>query len=200
VQAGYRIAVAVDAVSFAGCALLLALVRVRRPDHRDARRATGGRGPMSDRVFLAVIVATGLIALPGDFYLSGIAVYAIRELHTRPWLPGTAIALSAGLNSVGATLALRVTRGLQRTTVLILGAGLFVICCAACATAPPRWSRSSRWRCGCRGCSLGPAPAWLFWFCAGSPAACQRTPCARDRWCRGRMGRRLWLRPDLRAR
>jgi Na+/melibiose symporter-like transporter len=141
-QAGYRIAVVVDAVSFAGCALLLALVRARRPDHRDARRATGGRGPLSDRVFQAVIVAAGLTALPSDVYLSGIAMYAIRELHTRPWLPGTAIALSAGLNSVGATLALRLTRGLQRTTVLILGAGLSVIWCAACAMAvlvTPGW-------------------------------------------------------------
>jgi MFS family permease len=142
-QAAYRIAVVADAVSFAGCALLLALlVRVPRPDHRDARTAAGGRGPMSDRVFLAVIVATGLAALPGDFYLVGISVYALRELHTRPWLPGTSIALLAGLNSVGATLALRLTRGLQRTTVLIAGAGLFVICCGICAAAvlvAPGW-------------------------------------------------------------
>jgi MFS family permease len=142
-QAGYRIAVGVDAMSFAGCALLLALlVRVPRPDHRDARRAVSSHGPLTDRVFLAVIVAAGLTSLLGDFYLSGISVYAIRELHTRPWLPGTSIALSAGLNSIGATLALRVTRGLQRTTVLILAAGLFVISCAVFATAvlvAPGW-------------------------------------------------------------
>jgi MFS family permease len=142
-QAAYRIAVVADAVSFAGCALLLALlVRVPRPNGRNPREATRGRGPLSDRVFLAVIVATGLVALPGDFYLVGISVYAIRELHTRPWLPGASIALLAGLNSVGATLALRLTRGLQRTTVLIVGAGLFVICCGICAAAvlvAPGW-------------------------------------------------------------
>jgi MFS family permease len=142
-QAGYRIAVGVDAASFAGCALLLALlVRVPRPDHRDARRAVHSRGPLTDRVFLAVIVAAGLTSLLGDFYLSGISVFAIRELHTRPWLPGTSIALSAGLNSIGATLALRVTRSLRRTTVLIVGAGLFVISCvvfAAAVLVPPAW-------------------------------------------------------------
>jgi MFS family permease len=142
-QAGYRIAVAVDAMSFAGCALLLALlVRVRRPDHRDPRTVVSGHGPLSDRVFLAVIVAAGLVTLPSDFYLSGISVYAISELHTRPWLPGTSIALLAGLSSMGATLMLRVTRGMQRTTVLILSAGLYVISCAVCAAAvlvAPDW-------------------------------------------------------------
>ena len=142
-QVGYRIAVGVDAASFAGCALLLALlVRLPRPDHRDARRAVRSRGPLTDRVFLAVIVAAGLTSLLGDFYLSGISVYAIRELHTRPWLPGTSIALSGGLNSIGATLALRVTRSLRRTTVLIVGAGLFVISCvvfAAAVLVPLAW-------------------------------------------------------------
>jgi MFS family permease len=142
-QAGFRIAVGADAASFAGCALLLALlVRVRRPDHRDARRAVSGHGPLTDRVFLAVIVAAGLASLPGDFYLSGISVYAIRELHTRPWLPGTSIALLGGLNSIGATLMLRLTRGLRRTTVLILAAGLYAISCAICAAAvlvAPGW-------------------------------------------------------------
>jgi MFS family permease len=141
--AGYRIAVVADAVSFAGCALLLTLlVRVPRPDRRWQHRAAGDRGPLSDRIFLAVIVAMGLTTLPGDFYLVGISVYAIGELHMRPWLPGTSIALLAGLNSVGATLALRLTRGLRRTTVLIIGAGLFVICCGVCAAAvlvAPGW-------------------------------------------------------------
>jgi hypothetical protein len=142
-QAGYRIAVVADAASFAGCALLLALlVRVPRPGHRGTRSVVGGGGPLSDRVFLAVILATGLAALPSDVYLSGISVYAIRELHTRPWLPGTSIALLAGLGGAGATLALRLTRGLRRTTVLIIGAGLSVIWCAACAAAvlvAPGW-------------------------------------------------------------
>jgi hypothetical protein len=142
-QAGYRVAVVADGASFAGCALLLALlVRVPRPDHRGTRSVMGGRGPLSDRVFLAVILATGLAALPSDVYLSGISVYTIRELHTRPWLPGTSIALLAGLGGAFATLALRLTRGLRRTTVLIIGAGFSVIWCAACAAAvlvAPGW-------------------------------------------------------------
>ena len=141
--AAYRIAVAADAVSFAACALLLALlVRVPRPRHRQARAAGGRGGLLSDRPFLAVIVATGLAALSVDFFLSGMSVYVLRDLHTRPWLPGTALALCAGLSGAGATAALRFTRRLRRTTAMILGAGLYVVWCGACAAAlalPPGW-------------------------------------------------------------
>ncbi|HUA31613.1 MAG TPA: MFS transporter [Streptosporangiaceae bacterium] len=169
--AGLRIAVAADAVSFAACALLLALlVRLPRPAHRDlgARGAAVGSGagagagsgvsaglgsaagtragtrldgPLSDRPFLTLIVATALASLAGDFFLSGMSVYVLGELHSRPWLPGAALALLAGLGA-GATAALRVTRGLRRTSVLALGGWLCVLWCAACLAAlavPPGW-------------------------------------------------------------
>ena len=142
--AGYRIAVAVDAVSFVVCALLLALlVRLPRPDHH--RAATAGPGPgrlLSDRPFLALIVATGLVVLSSDFFLSGIAVYALTELHARPWLPGALIALVTALNSIGAIAALRVTRRMYRTTAMALAAALYVVWCAASLAAvavPAGW-------------------------------------------------------------
>jgi Na+/melibiose symporter-like transporter len=143
-QAAYRIAVGADAVSFAACALLLVLlVCVPHPHHQAARTAVRGcRGPLSDWLFLGIIVATGLAVLSIDFFLSGISFYALRELHTRPWLPGTAVALAGGLTGAGATLALRLTRGLGRTTVMILGAALFVVWCAisvAALAVPPAW-------------------------------------------------------------
>jgi Major Facilitator Superfamily len=146
-RTAYRIAVGADAVSFAACALLLALmVCVPNPPRRArAAACTAVRarcGPLSDGLFLGIIVATGLAVLSIDFFLSGISVYALRELHTRPWLPGAAIALAGGLTGAGATLALRITKGLNRTTVMIIGAALYVVWCAISVGAlavPPAW-------------------------------------------------------------
>ncbi len=143
-QHAYQLAVIVDAVSFVLCALLLALL-VRDPGHarRAARVASPGRARvLADRPFLVLIVATSLAVLPGDLFLSGMSVYLLSKLHTLPWLPGTLLALLTGLNSVGATAALRVTRGLRRTTAMALGAGLYVLWCAASLAAlaiPPGW-------------------------------------------------------------
>ncbi len=98
-------------------------------------------GLWTDWPFLAVIAATGLAALSVDFFLSGMSVYALGDLHTRPWLPGAALALAAGL-SAGATFALRVTRRLSRTTAMVLGAGLYAVWCGTCVAAlavPPGW-------------------------------------------------------------
>jgi hypothetical protein len=141
---GYRVAVIVDAGSFAVCALLLGLlVRVPRPGRPGARAAGGpSRGPWSDRPFLALIVVTGLVALPLDFYLSGMSVYVLGELHAEPWLPGAALALYTGLNSVGATVALWATRRLRRTTAMAWGAALLVVWCGVSVAAvamPARW-------------------------------------------------------------
>lgn len=142
--AGYRIAVVADALSFAGCALLLALlVRVPRPQRQDSAAAVRGcAGLLSDRPFLAVIVATGLAALSVDFFLSGMSVYLLGELHTRPWLPGAVLAVAAGLTGAGATAALRVTRRMCRTTAMVIGAGAYAVWCGACVAAlavPAGW-------------------------------------------------------------
>jgi Na+/melibiose symporter-like transporter len=140
----YRQAVIVDAVSFLLCALLLALL-VRDPGRagRPARAAGPGRARvLADHPFLVLIVATGLAVLPSDVFLSGMPVYLLTELHTPASLPGALLALLTGLNSVGATAALRVTRGLRRTTAMALGAGLYVLWCAASLAAPavpPGW-------------------------------------------------------------
>ena len=142
--AGYRVAVIADAASFVACALVLALA-VRIPRARHPESAGPGRQAgrlLADWPFLVLIVATGLIALPVDFFLSGMSVYALSVLHTRPWLPGAALAVSAGLNGAGATVVLRITRRLYRTTVLALASGLFVAWCAASAAAlavPAGW-------------------------------------------------------------
>jgi len=144
-QHAYRLAVLVDAVSFLVCALLLATAvrdpgRARRP--APAAGTAGRARLLADRPFLVLIVASGLAVLPGDVFLSGMSVYLLTELHTPAWLPGALLAVLTGLNSVGATTALRVTRGLRRTTAMALGAGLYVVWCVACLAAlavPPAW-------------------------------------------------------------
>lgn len=141
--AGFRAAVAIDAASFAVCALLLALlVRVPRPHRRDPAAGAGPGRLSADRAFLVLIVATGLVALSTDFFLSGISVYALAELRTQPWVPGALLALLTAVNSVGATAALRVTNRMYRTTTMAVGAGLYAAWCAAslaAAALPPGW-------------------------------------------------------------
>jgi MFS family permease len=151
-QHACRLAVLVDAVSFLLCALLLALL-VRDPGPAYPRRpravrvaaGAGTAGPsrvLADRPFLILIVATSLAVLPTEVFLTGMPVYLLAELHTPPWLPGALLALLTALNSVGATAALRVTRGLCRTTAMVLGAGLCVLWCVASLAAlavPSGW-------------------------------------------------------------
>jgi Na+/melibiose symporter-like transporter len=141
---GYRVAVIVDAASFVVCALLLGfLVRVPRPGHPGTRAAGAAPGgPWSDRPFLALIAVTGLVALAADFYLSGMSVYVLGELHAGPWLPGAALALYTGLTTVGGTVALWATRRVSRTTAMAWGAALYVLWCGVSVAAlaiPPRW-------------------------------------------------------------
>jgi MFS family permease len=133
----YRIAVAVDAASFAVCALLLALL-VRTPEPPRPGAAAAGTGPArvwSDRPFVALIVITGLVALPSDFFLSGISVYLLEDLRAPPWLPGAVLALATGLISAGGTTAVRLTRRMRRTTTMALGAALYTAWSAASLAA-----------------------------------------------------------------
>jgi MFS family permease len=141
--AGYRIAVVADAASFAACSLLLALlVRIPHPRRQAPAGQADARRLLSDRPFLTLIAITGLVALAADFFVTGISVYFLAQLHAPPWLPGTALALLTGLTSLGATTALRATRRLYRTTVMALGAALYLVWCGASVAAilvPAGW-------------------------------------------------------------
>jgi hypothetical protein len=132
----------VDAGSFAVCALLLALL-VRTPGPSRCAAAAGAPARLrSDRPFLALIVITGLVALPADFFLSGISVYLLEDLRAPPWLPGAVLAVATGLTSAGATAALWFTRRLRRTTAMALGAALYMAWCAGSLVAlavPASW-------------------------------------------------------------
>lgn len=131
-----RVAVALNAVSFVACALLLA-VRVRAP-HTPVAHAEGHR---ISRRFLGIVVVTGLVALGLDFFLVGLPVYVL-DLGSPPWLPGVILALHTAVTSTCGTLAVRVTRNLPRTTTLAHAAVLMAVWCGLCLVAvvlPDGW-------------------------------------------------------------
>ncbi|HVV23993.1 MAG TPA: MFS transporter [Pseudonocardiaceae bacterium] len=134
--ASYRVAITADLASFVVCAVLLAALvhppRVTRA-RPAARRAI--RGVLADRTFLAVMGANALLALSLDFFLSGVPVYVLDELHGAPWLPGVMLAVSTAMLSFGGTIALRLTRRLSRTTSITIGAGLRFAWCAVSLAA-----------------------------------------------------------------
>jgi MFS family permease len=131
-----RVAVAVNAVSFVACALLLAL-RVRAP-HTPAERTAGRR---ISRRFLGIVAVTGLVALGSDFFLVGLPVYVL-DLGAPVWLPGVILALHTAVTSTCGTLAVRLTRHLPRTTTLAHAAVLMAVWCGLCLVAvalPAGW-------------------------------------------------------------
>ena len=136
---GLRMAVAVNAVSFVVCALMLAvLVHPGRHPVPDGRRAR----LRADRKFLSLIVITGLIALSIDFYLVGTPVYVLEVLDGQPWLPGVLLAVSTAINATCGTLALRATRRISRIAAMALGAVLVIAWCAVSLLAlavPAAW-------------------------------------------------------------
>jgi hypothetical protein len=146
----YRIAIAADAASFAACSLLLALlVSTPQPPPGQAAALPGAAaaplppsGVLTDRPFLALVLLTGLVVLPVDFFLCGTPVFVLEQLRAPSWLPGTILALSTTLNSGAATIALRATRRLTRISAMQLGAVLYALWCAVSLVAvlvPPAW-------------------------------------------------------------
>ncbi|HWM02038.1 MAG TPA: MFS transporter [Actinophytocola sp.] len=129
---GLRVAVAVNAVSFLVCALLLAVLvhpgHHPTPDGRPARLR-------ADRRFLTLIAITGLFALGVDFYLVGTPVYVLDVLAGQPWLPGVLLAVSTTVNATCGTLALRATRRISRIAAMRLGMVLGIAWCAVSLVA-----------------------------------------------------------------
>lgn len=138
--AGYRIAVGVDGSSFLLCALLLAVLV--HPAHQAPAESSAPGGLLADRPYLALIGITALVALASDFFLVGVPVYALDELHTPVWLPGAILAVLTALDSVGGTTAVRLTRRLSRTSAMSVGAAALVVWCLASLAAvfvPAGW-------------------------------------------------------------
>jgi MFS family permease len=138
--AGLRIAVAADGVSFVVAAVLL-LVLLRVP-HVRHERTSATIGVLRNRPYLALIGITTLMVLALDFFLVGVPVYVLEVLHGPSWLPGAMLTCLTLITSTAATLVVRVTRRLARTTSMIIGAVLYVAWCASslgAAGLPVSW-------------------------------------------------------------
>ncbi|MEU4518285.1 MFS transporter [Amycolatopsis sp. NPDC024027] len=126
-NSGYRIALAVDALTFFLAALiLLSFVRLARPHRPVCERSVR---VLRDRPYLALIVFSGLFGLSLDFFLIGTPVFVLDRLHGPVWLPGAILALLTVLTSVGGTLALRLTARLTRIAAMRVGSALFSAWC-----------------------------------------------------------------------
>lgn len=137
---GLRLAVALNAVSFCVSAVLLYWF-VRDRHHRHAGEDSP-KGVLRDRPYLALIVFTGLIVLPLDFFLVGVPVFAIERLHTPEWVPGAIVAVVTVIDSTCGTLAVRLTRQLSRPGAMMIGAAMYVVWCLVSALAvvvPAAW-------------------------------------------------------------
>ena len=128
-ESGLRLAVALDAGTFVvAAALLWAFVHDRH--HATAHASEGSYGPervLRNRPYLALIVVTGLTALVTDFFLSGMAVFAIDILHTPEWLPGAMLAVVTALGTLLGTEAVRRTAYLGRVRAMTVGTGLYLV-------------------------------------------------------------------------
>jgi MFS family permease len=129
-EAGLRVAVSLNAVTFlVSAALLFAYVR----DHHHAGgdpAAAAADGParvLRNRPYLALIGVTGLVALVTDFFLVGMPVFALDVLHTPDWLPGAMVAVLTALGTLLGTAAVRATAHLDRLTAMAFGTALYLV-------------------------------------------------------------------------
>lgn len=140
---GLRAAAVVDAATFLLAAIWLVRA-VHPPAHAPAAAgpvpATARRTVTADRPFLALVVVAGCAALGGDVFLVGLPVYALEDLSTPGWVPGSCVALLTAVTALGGTAAVRATAARRRSSVLAWGAGLSVVWAlvALLALAVPR--------------------------------------------------------------
>ncbi|WP_215542724.1 MFS transporter [Amycolatopsis sp. CA-230715] len=130
---GFRLAVAADSVTFLAAGAIL-LTRLRLP-HLCHRSGHASLNVLRNRPYLALIVVGALLGLAVDFFLVGIPVYVLETLRGPSWLPGAMVALVTAVGCLAATLAVRATRRLPRTTAMAYGAALAVLWCLASAAA-----------------------------------------------------------------
>ncbi|WIX80910.1 MFS transporter [Amycolatopsis carbonis] len=125
---GYSVALAVDVVTFVVAAVLIA--GVVRPQRRSTSYPKARSGVLRNRPYLALILFSGMFGLSLDFFLIGTPVFVLDLLHGPRWLPGAILFLLTVVTSVGGTVALRLTRRLNRIAAMRGGSALFAAWCA----------------------------------------------------------------------
>lgn len=130
---GFRLAVAADGITFLAAGTLL-ITKLRLP-HTCHRSGHASLNVLRNRPYLALIVVSAMLGLAVDFFLVGIPVYVLETLHGKSWLPGAMVALVTTVSCLAATLAVRATRRVSRTTAMAYGAAFAVLWCLASSLA-----------------------------------------------------------------
>jgi MFS family permease len=123
----FVVALAVNAVSFFGSAVLFKLERRPAPAPvAEDRSATKAR-VWTDGRYLLLIIANTLFASCSVLLTIGLPVYALDVLQIPGWLLGPLLALNTVLGATCQGLGVRLTSQLRRATVLALAGGLWLI-------------------------------------------------------------------------
>lgn len=125
---GLRVAVAVDALTFAVAAVGLAVfvqAREHRVDPASSSRPEHVGSVWSNRPYLVLIAVTALAALAVDVFLIGLPVYVLDQLHGPAWLPGVVLALLTVITSTSAAAVVGATERFSRTTTMAMGASAY---------------------------------------------------------------------------
>jgi MFS family permease len=122
-----RLLVAVDAMTFAIAASLLALfVTDPRAEHAD-ERPVGVLGVLRDRRYVILMATTLLTGVALNVALVGTPVYVIEVLHGPAWLPGALLAMGTVLGSVAGLRVVDAVSGFRRTRALQAGALILAV-------------------------------------------------------------------------
>jgi len=139
-------ALAADAVSFLGSALILARIRVvepepDRPNERlRTRLASGMRFILGNAVFRASLLSFSTINFFNLMFGALFVLYATRELHVRPGELGLILGSAAVGALIGAVAAPRLSRAIGVGPSLVVGTVLFPLpLLLVPAAAGPRW-------------------------------------------------------------
>lgn len=139
--AGYRIAVALDGVTFLAAAAVLA-VFLHVPHSRRELDDSPSVSVLRNRPYLALIVVAGCGGLAVDFLLDGTAVYVTEVLHGPAWVAGAMIVVLTISGIAFSTVVVRWTRFWWRTTAIRVGYAITAVWALACLGAvliPTPW-------------------------------------------------------------
>lgn len=130
--AGFRVALALDGLSFLLVSVLVLLVPATRPTAEPESR--GARRPvLRDRTFVALTAANTVYALGYTVLVTGLPAYVVTVLGGSPAWGAVVFAVNTGLVAVGQLPSLHWSRGRSARAVTALGG--YVFAASFCAYA-----------------------------------------------------------------
>ncbi len=122
------IAIAADALSFLGSALLLARIRPTEPppaNTRDGLLTEGGKFIVRSPIVRACLCASATINFFDFAFLALFLLYAVRKLHIHPGVLGVVLGAGALGGLIGAAVTKRLARAIGLGRACVLGCIVF---------------------------------------------------------------------------